>query len=191
MSDRNRLDIILINKSIGGDTLAFRDLIEFHKNVSLTLACSILKDQNVAEDAVQMAFISVYHKLHTFKQKSKFSTWLYRIVVNTSYNMLKQQKKHIEIDTDEVLNLEFTKQNEEDILKVTDQKKYIMIALNAIKTDEALVLRLFYLYEYKIPEIQDITGFSKSKIKVNLHRGRINFENHLQKILGKEIKSIL
>jgi len=176
---------------MGGDTLAFRDLIESHKDVSLTLACSILKDHAIAEDAVQMAFINVYHKLHTFKQKSKFSTWLYRIVVNTSYNMLKQQKPYADINTDAVLNLEITKQNEEGILKHADQKKYIMLALEAIKIDEALVLRLFYLYEYKIPEIQDINGFSKSKIKVNLHRGRINFEDQLQKLLGDEINNIL
>ena len=184
-------DIELINRSQDGDTLAFRDLINFYKNVSLTLACSVVKNELLAEDVVQTAFIKVYQKLHTFKQDSKFSTWLYRIVINTAYNILKQQKRHLEID--KIPNCSIATDEKTGIvsLKEEDQKKYIQTALNAIKADEALVLRLFYLYEHSIFEIQEITGFSKSKIKVDLHRGRMNMEFQLQKLLGNEIKHLL
>lgn len=188
MTNQDRLDLDLVNQSKQGDTLAFRDLIDVHKNTSLTLACSILKDQAIAEDAIQIAFIKVYEKLHTFKQKAKFSTWLYRIVINTSYNILKQQKNHLPIDT---LNRYPEEANIDKTIEKNDQRKYIQIALNILKPDEALVLRLFYLYEKSISEIEEITGHSKSKIKVDLHRGRANMEHQLQKLLGKEIKNLL
>ncbi|MEE1962999.1 RNA polymerase sigma-70 factor, ECF subfamily [Flagellimonas taeanensis] len=189
MGDRNSKDIALINSSLKGDMQAFRELVDAHKDASLTLACSILKDSMIAEDAVQATFIKVYQKLHTFGNKSKFSTWLYRIVVNTSYNVLKQQRKFVDLnairETQEITDFGSGESKEQD------QKEYIYRALNALKPDEALVLRLFYLYGHKITEIQEITGFGKSKVKVALHRGRNNMEQELKKLLGNEIYELL
>ncbi|NHN27792.1 RNA polymerase sigma factor [Flavobacterium jejuense] len=183
-------DKLLINKIMEGDTFAFKDLIDFYKNVSLTLASSIVKNELLAEDVVQTTFIKVYQKLHTFKKDAKFSTWLYRIVVNTAYNELKKQKRHSDIDIAAVYSIEVDEKSG-TYLEEEDQKKYIQMALKTIKVDEALVLRLFYLYEHSISEIQEITGFSKSKVKVDLHRGRINMEQQLKKILGNEITHLL
>lgn len=191
MNQGETKDIRLINRSKAGDTLAFRDLVNAYKDVSLTLAYSVLKDKSLAEDAVQTAFIKVYQKLHTFKQTSKFSTWLYRIVINTSYNLLKQQKYHSEIDDVVEYAVKTDSKLETIGLNEQDQKKYIHLALNKIKADEALVLRLFYLYEHSIVEIKEITRFSTSKIKVDLHRGRKNLEIQLKKLLGIEIMHLL
>lgn len=191
MSRNEALDIKLVNRSKAGDTSAFRDLVNAHKDVSLTLACSVLKDTTLAEDAVQTAFIKVFEKLNSFRQDSKFSTWLYRIVINTSYNLLKQQKNHVQMDVLSNLAIDTDGKSETKALTEQDQKKYINLALNRIKSDEALLLRLFYLYEHTIVEIKEITGFSKSKIKVDLHRGRKNMELQLQKFLGNEITQLL
>lgn len=191
MSRNEVLYIELVKRSKAGDTVAFRDLVNAHKDVSLTLACSVLKDSTLAEDAVQTAFIKVFEKLNSFRQDSKFSTWLYRIVINTSYNLLKQQKNHEQIDILADFASENDEKSETRTLTEQDQKKYINLALNRMKSDEALVLRLFYLYENTIVEIKEITGFSKSKIKVDLHRGRKNIELQLQKFLGDEITQLL
>lgn len=191
MNRNEALDLDLVNRSKAGDTFAYRDLVNAYKDVSLTLACSVLKDIALAEDAVQTAFIKVFENLDTFRQDSKFSTWLYRIVINTSYNLLKQQKKHLEIDVLHNFAIETQGKAVTKTLAEEDQKKYINLALNRLKADEALLLRLFYLYEHSIVEIEEITGFGRSKIKVDLHRGRKNMELHLQKILGKEITQLL
>lgn len=178
----------LIKRIREGDRLAFRQLVEKYKDVSLSLACSILKDQVRAEDALQEAFIKVYQKLHTFREDANFSTWLYRIVVNTSYNHLKKRKNHTRLSEISKMHLENTERN---ILKENDQKKYICLALDQLRPDEALVIRLFYLCELKISEIKKITGFKESKIKVDLHRGRNNLHAELKKIMGKEIDMLL
>jgi RNA polymerase sigma factor (sigma-70 family) len=85
-------DAFLIERVKQGDTMAFRQLVEKYKDVSLTLACSVLKDKAKAEDVLQDAFMKVFHKAHNFKHQSAFSSWLYRIVINTCYNQLKQAK---------------------------------------------------------------------------------------------------
>ncbi|MDY8137680.1 RNA polymerase sigma factor [Aquimarina sp. 2201CG5-10] len=181
----------LIYRIRDGDTNAFRQLVNTYKDVSLSLSFSILKDQDLAEDVLQDAFIKVFEKIDTFKFGAKFSTWLYRIVVNTSYNALKKSKNHYHrLDTDKEINVSV---NDTALrqLKEDDQKKYIQIALENLRSDEALVLRLFYLCELNINEIKQSTGFSKSKIKVDLHRGRNNFYFELQKIMGTEIRDLL
>lgn len=183
-------DYDLIRKVIEGDTTAFRQLVYEHKDVSLSLAYSILKNKSLAEDVLQDVFIKVFNKLKTFKFESSFSTWLYRIVVNTSYNELKRQKNNISIDDynhDHVMSTI----NDHDYMKEEDQKYYICKALMLLRPDEALVLRLFYLCELSIKEIENITAFKTSKIKVDLHRGRENLNFQLRQLLGNDIKHLL
>ncbi len=175
-----------------GDREAFRLLVDAYKDLSLSLACSIVKDHALAEDIVQEAFIKVFQKIKSFRFQSGFATWLYRIVVNTSYNALKKQKYHHDLDT-------LTKLPPEAVstavdfysLQETEQKYYIQKALEQLRPDEALILRLFYLCELKISEIIEITSFSKSKIKVDLHRGRQQLAFTLKQILGTEIHDLL
>lgn len=184
-------DIFLINRIKDGDTGAFRQLVEKYKNVSLSLACSILKDEIRAEDVLQDVFVKVFEKVDAFNFNSAFSTWLYRIVVNTSYNELKKYKNQTslsQVDLKPEKSIDNTALND---LKGEEQEKYIRVALNRLKADQALILRLFYLCDLKITEIEDITGFKSSKIKVDLHRGRINLDKELKKLLGNEIHDLL
>ncbi|WP_281986385.1 RNA polymerase sigma factor [Aquimarina aggregata] len=186
-NSKKQYDYELIRKINEGDTTAFRQLVYLYKDVSLSLACSILKDKTIAEDVLQEVFIKVYAKLNTFKFKASFSTWLYRIVVNTSYNELKKQKHTVTIDA---ITINLDTQGK-DITLESDQKMYINLALEKLRPDEALVLRLFYLCESSIKEIENITGFKSSKIKVDLHRGRENIHAELKKILGNDLKNLL
>ncbi len=182
---------MLIEQIKEGDINAFRQLVEKYKDVSLSLTCSILKNEVLAEDVLQEVFLKVYHNIKSFKAKSSFATWLYRIVVNSCYNELKRIKNHqniTEIDNNlyyDNIDLEHKK------LNTKEQQNIINTALKKIKSDEALVLRLFYLCELKISEIEKITSYSKSKIKVDLHRGRQNLQSVLNKLLGTEIENLL
>ncbi|OEK04603.1 RNA polymerase sigma factor [Roseivirga misakiensis] len=180
-------DRLLIERIKEEDHFAFRQLIEKYKDDALTLATSILKNQAVAEDVLQEVFIKVYEKIKSFKYQSTFYTWLYRIVVNRSYNELRKTK-----------NKSFTQPQEETLTAIestdevdsNDLNRIITQALNLMKPDEALVLRLFYLSELKIDEVQEITRFSKSKVKVTLHRARKSLAVILKKQLGKEIEDL-
>lgn len=184
-------DIFLIHRIKDGDTSAFRLLVEKYKDVSLSLASSILKDSILAEDVLQDVFIKVYEQLDSFKFNSNFSTWLYRIVVNMSFNALKKLKNIKSIDEIEVGEILDTTIIGIESIKETDQKKYIVLAFERLRPDEALVLRLFYLCELSIYEIEEITDFNPSKIKVDLHRGRGNMHFHLKQILKEEMNHLL
>ena len=190
-ANKNDIDSALIEEVKKGDTEAFRQLVDKYKNVSLSLACSILKDKEKAEDVLQDAFVKVFQKASSFKHQSAFSSWLYRIVVNTAYNELKRNKRYLDLDD---LNSNESQANEKTAiqhLKEDDQKKFVILALNRLKPDEALVLRLFYLCDMSLKEVQEVTNFSTSKIKVDLHRGRKNMEAVLTDLLGTQLKDLI
>jgi RNA polymerase sigma-70 factor (ECF subfamily) len=190
-ANHKEIDAELIEKVKKGDTGAFRQLVDKYKDVSFSLACSILKDKAKAEDVLQEVFLKVLHKANTFKHKSAFSSWLFRIVVNTAYNELKRHKSYQQLDQVNSMEAGTNEKTPIQKLKEEDQKKYVVLALEKLKPDEALVLRLFYLCERTIKEVEEITDFSSSKIRVDLHRGRKNMEIALQNLLGNQLNDLL
>lgn len=187
---QNDKDVLLVNRIKEGDRMAFRELVDQYKDVSLSLVDSILKDRTKSEDVLQDVFIKVFEAIDSFKFRSKFSTWLFRIVVNTSFNALKKDKKSLNLDAsyDRLID---SSAIGVDAIKPKDQKKYIILAMARLRADEALVLRLFYLCELSIKEIEEVTSYKRAKIKVDLHRGRDNMYFHLKQMLGDEINQLL
>jgi RNA polymerase sigma factor (sigma-70 family) len=184
-------DIELITRIQNGSTSDFRILVDTYKDTLLTLAISIVKDERWAEDIIQEVFIKVFKNIGGFRYRSKFSTWLYRITVNTAYSALKKHsnKKCYNLDAIELNRLANT--SNDHALSDKDQRLYIKKAMKMLKTDEALVLRLFYLCEMNLKEVEKITKFSAPKVRVDLHRGRLHLKSHLEKLLGGEINQLL
>lgn len=90
----NTSDTELIHLALNGDTDAFERLINTHYMSVYRIAykwCGIKED---AEDIAQEVFVKLARKLETFKQKSSFSTWLYRITVNTAKDFIRKQTGH-------------------------------------------------------------------------------------------------
>lgn len=188
-SSNEHTDIEIVELVKKGDTSAFRLLVERYEDVSFSLACSIIHNEHDAEDALQESFVKAFKNLGRFRLDSKFSSWLYRIVVNTCYTLAKKKKKNskqVEIDDQEEVELPYTESGFEDLM-ASERAAIVNQVLDALKTDEALVLRLYYLSELSLEEIMSVTGFKTSKVKVTLFRGRKNLENALQKIFGKEL----
>ena len=176
----------LIAKIKEGDTLAFQQFVNQHKDVSFSLAYSILKDKHWAEDVLQETFIKVYRRINSYKGRSEVSTWLYRIVVNTCFSVIRREKRYTDYSNDYELEAVVPKD-----FSQKEKAEVINKALDFLKVEESLVLKLFYLSELSVKEIKEITKFKESKIKVTLHRGRKSLEEVLGKMLGKEIKSLL
>ena len=65
------------------------------RNSMLRLACSILKEQHEAEDAVQDAIVMAWRKLDTLKSDQAFKTWMMRIVINTCRSMQRKSKRYV------------------------------------------------------------------------------------------------
>jgi RNA polymerase sigma-70 factor (ECF subfamily) len=77
-----------------GDEPAFRRLVERHSREVFQLAFRLTGSEPDAEDVVQDTFLRAYRELKRFEARSRFSTWLHRIAVNCSYDLLRQRPRH-------------------------------------------------------------------------------------------------
>jgi RNA polymerase sigma-70 factor (ECF subfamily) len=189
MKGNKEKEFALIAKIKEGDASHFRLLVEDYKDVSFSLACSILKNEQDAEDALQESFIKAFKGLKSFDFKASFSTWFYRIVVNTCLTKYKHQNRHGQlVDIDTYSNIECSSNDAPFKMVNNNETRHIVNhILDLIKEEESLLLRLFYLAERSVAEINQITGFKDSKIKVTLHRARKSFQQKLEQIYGTEI----
>jgi len=174
------MDDVYICKVLNGETNAFRFIIKKYKDIGYSLAMSVVKDEFEAQEVLQTSFILAFTKLATFKGKSKFSTWLYRIVINEAFKLIKTQKNEI---VTYGMSPDFSTHVADDVTSIIEedeQRYYINEALKILAPKESLALRLFYLEENSIEEIAEITGWTNSNIKVILHRARINLRQLLK-----------
>lgn len=176
------MDNLYIDKVLSGDRHAFRYFVKTYKDMAFSLAISIVKNELIAEEVVQDAFVQAYLSLSNFKKLSKFSTWFYRIVVHCSYSAAKKRSwETIPIEPlDEAIVMV---ENIINKLILEEEKQLIQEALMQLPANEALALRLFYLEELSMEEIKQITGWSLANVKVILHRSRKRMLVQLQKQL--------
>jgi RNA polymerase sigma-70 factor (ECF subfamily) len=165
------MDEIYIQKVLDGDVQAFRYFLKEYKDMAYTLAISVVKDEFVAQEVVQDAFLKAFGNLQHFNKRSTFRTWFYRIVINESLKRLKRLRNEkiiyghedgeIAIDNSMLLNM----QKEE-------QLKMINTALDKLDPRESLALRLLYLEEQNTKTVSELMGLSVANIKVLLFRAR-------------------
>ena len=167
-------DSLYIEKVLNGDTRAYTTLVNKHKDMVFTIARKIAKSTEDAEEIAQDAFIKAFNSLENFKQKSKFSTWLYRITYNTAVSRIRKKKIEVAVINDEIVENYPGEQVYEFVEAMDDerQQRFIDAALEKLSPEDNVVITLFYLEECSVEEISKITALSKSNVKVKLHRIR-------------------
>jgi len=91
-SERATNELTLVRRAQRGDEEAFATLFQLHRSLVYSVCLSMTRDVSEAEDLTQEAFLQVFHKVGTFRGDSAFSSWLYRIAVNTVLMKLRRHK---------------------------------------------------------------------------------------------------
>jgi RNA polymerase sigma-70 factor (ECF subfamily) len=176
-------EFAIIDQVLAGNSHTYALLVNHYKNYAFTLALNVLNNRAEAEEAAQDAFVKAYHHLKSFNRQSKFSTWLYRIVFNTSVSYKRKRKlpyqpierNHVGIRAEAETNLE-----------KGDKKKFIIEAMTTLNEADRLALTLYYLKEQTLEEIAEITGMQANTVKVRIHRARQRLADELTRRLNKE-----
>lgn len=93
MTHRRELDAGLVQRYVSGDVDAFNELMDAHEDRVFGICLRMLRDRDAALDAVQETFLTIFRKADRFKAEAAFSTWLYRVAVNTCYDQLRRTKR--------------------------------------------------------------------------------------------------
>ncbi len=187
-------DTELIDKVLGGDKAAYADLMKRHQRFVFTLALRFTKNREDAEEIAQDCFIKAYRSLNTFRNTSKFSTWLYSIVYTTAMTFLRKKRLDIQsIDTEAgLLNVEnHVSDLNSDEVEHKSKMVFVNRAIDQLLPDDAAVITLFYQGEQSLDEIGKALGMETNTVKVKLHRARHRLKEKIENILHHEVRELL
>ena len=158
-------DAVLVACAKRGDHSAFETLVRRYQNRVLNLARRIVTDADAA--VAQETFIKAYQQLPRFRGKARFSTWLYRIIVNEARAYLRAQRRR---------QARWAKQA---ALEVTDpaadapeEPGPLVALLQELPEKQRIALALFYVQELSVAEIAQAVGAPTGTVKARLSRGR-------------------
>src|SRR3954453_5851948 len=89
-------DLTFVTRARSGDADAYRVLVERHSRSLFRLAFRMTGNQQDAEDVVQESFLRAYRQLGKFDERASFGTWLYRIAMNCSLDLVRSRKRRSE-----------------------------------------------------------------------------------------------
>lgn len=134
-----------------------------HKEHVYRLAYSYVKNQQDALDIVQESIHKAFASAGSLKNASSMKSWFYRIIVNTSLDVLRKQKKiHVVDET----TIEAMDPGSEDVYANMDLEK----ALDELPTIYRSVILLRYFEDLKIDEIAEVLNENSSTIKTRLYQ---------------------
>ena len=172
MSD---IDVYLIKKCFDGDLKSFEKLISKYEKNAFAIALRYLGDYDDASDVTQDALIKVYKNISKFRFESSFTTWLYRIVINTSKDFLKKRgnQKIISIE-DSMIDIpsENKKDNPEEHAEEKEVKNKVNEALQNINEENRVVVVLKDIQGFTYDEISDILQIPIGTVRSRISRGR-------------------
>jgi RNA polymerase sigma-70 factor (ECF subfamily) len=189
------LERSLLRRLRDRDERAFRELIEGHRDRVYNITFRMLGNRAEAEDVAQEVFITVFKTIETFREESKFSTWLYRVTVNHCKNRIKYLARRHDRDRDE-LDESSNGHNgaigspapaaPDRALEGAQMEKLLQEAIGNLDDDHRVVVVLRDVEDLSIEEICEITGLPDGTVKSRLHRARLALRKKLQRHVGDE-----
>lgn len=153
----------IVRRCKQNDSGAFKMIYEEFKHPLLRTALRMLKSQPDAEDAVQTTFVKLYRGVQQFNFGSQFSTYLFRILINTCYDALKKKKKTKTVpisDWDNPLHSEYE-------LSVS-----LDLAIAKLPDKMRMCFTLWAIEGFKQQEIANILDLSLGGVKANIYHAK-------------------
>ena len=143
-------------------------LVERYDKKLFNTSYRMVNDYEDAMDATQTTFVKAYEKLHTFNPSYRFFSWIYRILLNESLNLLHQRKRFDQLDSDIILRTK----NPEDDYKEREAGRHIQAALMDMKPDYRVLIVLKHFQDLSYDEISGVTGIPTKTVKSRLFTAR-------------------
>lgn len=177
-----------------GSQVAVEKLFYLNKDKIYRLAFCYVKNQQDAEDLLQDIFTKAFLALEKFNPHgdARFSTWLYRIGINSSINYLRKNKKFSnEHQIEDYLKYEPDDQvpNPEETMITSEMYELIEANLSGLSPKQRMIFTLRYIHDKKVKNIADLMNCSEGSIKKQLFRALTKLKMSLRSKLevGNEV----
>lgn len=169
-----------------GDAGAFEELLTRYEKRIYNIAYRMMGNPNDAQDMAQESIIKAYRGLHTFKGSCMFSSWVYRITVNTCLDEIRKRKKRdvLYMDAVEGEPAGFTDHAPlpDQIIESREQYANILSAINTLNEEYKAVIVLRDMQGFSYQDISQIIDCNIGTVKSRINRAR----NILKTVLQQE-----
>jgi RNA polymerase sigma-70 factor, ECF subfamily len=181
---QNQADDAAIQRVLGGDADAFRALVERYQNPVRRMVRNYTSDSHGYEDIAQEVFLTAYRKLAKFDPtRSCFSTWLFTITRNLSWNALRKTQPLVMQEIPE-------RQSGANPDQQMQEQEYGSVLEKALQALPGRFRRAFVLAEIEklsYEEIARIEGVRFGTVKSRIHRAKQKLQAALKPLLGEDI----
>jgi RNA polymerase sigma-70 factor (ECF subfamily) len=179
---------------IKGDIELYAEIIDRYSGKVYSTAYSYTHSQEESRDLVQEILIKTYNNLSSFKKDARFSTWLYRIAVNSCIDWSRKKKSKaimtaISFEETNILEIITTDtEGPEELFLQQENKEAVRNAVDDLPEIYKTVLILYYFEELQVQEICNILDIPRKTIETRLYRAKKILKSILrQEILGGEL----
>jgi RNA polymerase sigma factor (sigma-70 family) len=180
-------DAQLVSLVLAGDEIAFENIFDRYKKLVASVSARYFRRPEQIEEIIQISFTKVYLELGNFNGNHDFSlaAWIGRITANACLDVLRKQKRK-----PENLHCELTDAETASLFADTNgahksgenshiQRDLAEKLLSRLPAEDRAVMQMLEVEEMSVKEVAEVTGWSKSKVKIRAFRSR----NALRKIV--------
>ncbi len=190
--------IAFVEKMIEGDERAFDEIYHSYSGKLYRMAYFITGNKNDSEDVLQETFTTCFLHRRSLKDPERFDSWIYRILVRTSWKMGKKRKRQGELSYEGILEqgredgFQLARRLEEDpgrgpLEQIIQQEasKEVRQVIGQLDIKYRTVVLLYYFNELGVKDIAEITGLFEGTVKSRLSRARFLLRQGLEKRPGE------
>jgi RNA polymerase sigma-70 factor (ECF subfamily) len=166
-------DFELIAQALEGQQKAFKELYDRYVDNLYQFLAQFGNSDDQNEEWTQRAFIKAFHKLHSFKQKSSFKTWLFTIAVNEMRTDMRKSFHFEDIDQTQLPHFE------EEEITTTEMWANAKQALRALSPRKRMICLLHIAEGYSHQEIGEMLGISEVASRTTLFRAKKDLRQSL------------
>lgn len=160
--------------------MQLEQFVRTHGEELLRLSYTYVKNKEMAEDIVQDVLLKAYEQHDKFRGDASYRTYLYRMIINRSYDYLRSWSYKNTVLTNKIQEIfQVTKSTEQQVFEQNDNRLLGDTVLDLpVKYREIIIL--FYYKELKIDEIAELLSISDNTVKTRLKRGREKLRKQLE-----------
>lgn len=187
---RGREDAEVVKKVLAGDRESFRVLVEKYQRFAIGLAFGMVNNEDSANEIAQDAMVKAFENLSKLQDPTKFHSWLFGIIKNTSLIYLKKRRRGGNISLDGLMGGDFVaidkKDGAADEKYMEEQRKQaVWAAIQGLGEKYRDVIIMFHFYSKSYEEIGAVLGLEQKGVDSRLHRARIMLRDKLKDLINE------
>jgi len=170
-------ELLLIQQAQRGDRAAMTELITSQQRYVYSVAMSLMRSPTDAADLTQEAFIRLMRALPSYRGETRFTTWLYRLVVNLGLDELRRRSRRgdsITLDAEEAPDPPDPSVWTDPVVQAVNEEDAARVrsAVATLPVSQRLALTLYYFEDLSYEEIAQVMGVPLNTVKSYIHRGK-------------------